>query len=412
MQHWLGPQRRVDFAQPHGTCMPLIKNARPIVRHDKRVRRRFALCLAVISSPLVLLVGCASPSSRPKSSSSVSDISARVVRLIPQQAADRQGWASDIAVAMVTLDIDPTPSHQCAALAVAEQESNFVADPAVPGLGKIALDEIYRRAQAHDIPQLLVRAALAVHSSTGKNYADRLAAVRTERELSLIFEDLIGRGPLGQRLFADANPVHTGGPMQVSVTFAEQHAKEHPYPYPVDGSIRHEVFSRRGGIYFGIAHLLGYPVSYDRMIFRFADFNAGFYASRNAAFQSAVATLTGTPLALDGDLINYDGDTGKTEIAVRSLAAPLGMSDSQIHHALEQSETFDFEKGDLYTKLYALADRKQSTPLPHAMLPRIELKSPKITRKLSTQWFAERVEERYRKCLARVPAEPKREPNK
>jgi hypothetical protein len=32
------------------------------------------------------------------------------------------------------------------------------------------------------------------------------------------------------------------------------------------------------------------------------------------------------------------------------------------------------------------------------------LKSPKITRKLTTEWFANRVDERQRKCLARASA--------
>jgi hypothetical protein len=34
-------------------------------------------------------------------------------------------------------------------------------------------------------------------------------------------------------------------------------------------------------------------------------------------------------------------------------------------------------------------------------MPQIDLKSPKISRKLTTEWFARRVEGRYRNCLNR-----------
>ena len=37
-----------------------------------------------------------------------------------------------------------------------------------------------------------------------------------------------------------------------------------------------------------------------------------------------------------------------------------------------------------------------------AMLPRIRLHSPKITRKLTTEWFAKRVNQRYQRCMRRA----------
>ena len=188
--------------------------------------------------------------------------------------------------------------------------------------------------------------------------------------------------------------------MQVSIAFAEQQARD--YPYTVDGSIRREVFTRRGGMYFGIAHLLGYPVSYEQPLYRFADFNAGWYASRNAAFQAAVSRASGTRLALDGDLIRYGSIMpGTTELAVRSLGKKLDMRNPSIRSQLEQGDRLDFEQTTLYQRVFALAEKAEGKPLPRAILPGIVLKSPKITRNLTTAWFAKRVDERYQRCMKR-----------
>jgi hypothetical protein len=138
------------------------------------------------------------------------------------------------------------------------------------------------------------------------------------------------------------------------------------------------------------------------MIYCFADYNAGFYASRNTAFQSALAIASGRTLALDGDLIAYDDDKpGATELAVRSIARQLDVSDSDIRHALENGESADFEQTDVYQRVFARAQKIAHRKLPRAMLPEIALKSPKITRKLTTAWFANRVDQRYGECMAR-----------
>lgn len=358
-----------------------------------------------LSAGLILtLLGCASQPTTQLPLHRPAETRARTKALLPAGASDRQGWATDIQVALTAQDIAPSTENICSVLAVTEQESGFHADPVVPGLPKIARREIDRRASAKHVPHFLVDAALWLKSPDGRRYSERLKSVRTERQLSEMFQDFIGMVPLGKRLFGELNPVHTGGPMQVSIAFAEAHSDG--YPYPVKGSIRHEVFTRRGGMYFGIMHLLAYPASYDRALYRYADFNAGHYASRNAAFQHAVTKASGIALAVDGDLLMpgaSGGDPpGATERAVRALSGPLGMSDSAIHRALEQGESIDLEQTKLYTRVFALAERAARKPLPRAMLPGIDLRSPKITRRLTTAWFARRVDERRQRCMQRA----------
>ncbi|SDG81998.1 Protein of unknown function [Pseudomonas flavescens] len=348
---------------------------------------------------ILLLAGCSSqprvPAPKP------AEVRAQIVRLLPAQTADRQGWATDIYAAFAAQQIAPTTENICAVLAVTEQESTFQADPQVPGLAKIARAEIDRRAAGLHIPRFLVNAALNIESPTGKTYQQRLDGVRTEKQLSAIFDDFTGMVPLGRQLFGTLNPVRTGGPMQVSIAFAQANAEG--YPYAPDGSIRREVFSRRGGMYFGIAHLLGYPANYPAPLYRFADFNAGWYASRNAAFQHAVSTASGIALALDGDLIIHGSSkAGSTELAVRSLGKRLDMSERAIRRALEEGDTLAFEESRLYERVFALADEAEGKPLPRALLPGIVLKSPKITRRLTTAWFAERVDTRHQRCMARA----------
>lgn len=360
--------------------------------------RSRALTVAAWCLPL-LLAACATRPTPQVSRVPPSHIRGEIVRHMPGDVPDRTGWASDIQKAFSTERIDPNPENICAVLAVIAQESGYHADPSVPNLPRIARGEIDRRAAAHHIPEFVVDAALKIRSPDGRSYSDRLRHAHTERELSRIYEDLIASVPLGKRLFADFNPVQTGGPMQVNITFAEANAGD--YPYPVAGSVRDEVFTRRGGLYFGIMRLLDYQTPYTRKVYRFADYNAGRYASRNAAFQNAVSVVTGIPLARDGDLLTPGAPLnrpGETERAVRTMA-DLGMTDRAIRKALERSDRLDFDSTPLYARTYALADARAGKPLPRAMIPSIRLDSPKITRKLTTAWFAKRVDARYQRCM-------------
>lgn len=384
------------LAGPAATNTLLPVPNRPVYRSGA-IRHWWLGCAGVA---LLGLVGCGTQQTKVPATPPA-EVQARIARLIPGDIADRQGWAADIQTAFEALHIAPSTENICAVLAVTVQESTFQATPPVPGLAKIAREEIYRRAAKLYVPRLVVDAALDVQSPNGKTYSQRLAAVRTEEQLSAIFDDFLGIVPLGKQLFGTLNPVKTGGPMQVSVAFAEDRSRD--YPYSRRGTIREEVFTRRGGMYFGIAHLLDYPVSYTEPLYRFADFNAGWYASRNAAFQNAVSRASGIKLALDGDLIiPGSSKAGETERAVRTLSGQLKMNERGIRNALERSDTLGFEKTALYEQVFVIAEKRAGKTLPRAMLPGIRLESPKITRNLTTAWFANRVNDRHMACMRRA----------
>jgi hypothetical protein len=331
-----------------------------------------------------------------------SDPHVLIERSLPRALSDRAGWVGDIYGAFAALSIEPTPERVCAVVAVIEQESDFQIDPQVPDLGAIAAREIDRRAERAGVPLPLVHGVLQLKSANGHSYSERIAAARTEKDLSDIYEDFIASVPLGRTLFAERNPIRTRGPMQVNIAFAERYAATKPYPYPVQQSIDDEVFTRRGSLYFGIAHLLDYPAPYNRYLYRFADFNAGQYASRNAAFQSALSTASGLPLTADGALLAPDGETdqtGSTEAAARVLGRRLDLSERALHSALEEGKASEFERTALYQRVFALAEKSAGHPLPRALVPRITLQGPKLTRHLTTDWYARRVNERYTRCL-------------
>jgi Protein of unknown function (DUF1615) len=350
-----------------------------------------------------MLGGCAGQPQNSGPQISASDAHAMIEAAIPANTPDRSGWVADIYAAFNVLTISPTHENICAVTAVIAQESSFRVDPVIPNLGVIAWKEIDSRAEHVHVPHSIIRGVLSLKSPNGKTYAERIDAARTEKELSDVYEDFIDSVPLGETLFADKNPVHTRGPMQVNVAFAKEFSEAKPYPYPVNRSIVDELFTRRGSIYFGTAHLLDYRAPYDDYQYRFADYNAGQYSSRNAAFQSALTAATGIALDADGALLPHDKDsstTGSTELAARAFGTRFNMSESAIHSDLSLGRQKSFESTALYQRVFAQAEKLTGTTLPRAKLPSIQLKGPKIQRKLTTAWYANRVDQRFMRCLA------------
>ena len=342
------------------------------------------------------------PTTTPTKTNGISVDEARLLlqSLLPIGIKDRNGWRDDILSAFTGLKIPYEAQYFCGALAIIEQESSWQSDPTVANLNKIVWQEIEKRADKYHIPMFAVKLALLKPSPDGRSYNARIDALKTEKQMNALFEDIVSDAQKIGLPFAMKNPIRTGGPMQVSVEFAEAHSKAWPYPYSYKGSLRQEVFSRRGGLYFGIANLLQYRANYPQMKYRFADFNAGRYSSRNAAFQAAVSTLSKKKLVLDGDLLVYTSNkASSTQQQLVKLAPRLGLSAKTIERDLQLEKSEAFYQTVLFKKVFELANQQTGRVLPQQTMPQIKLVSPKITRKLTTQWFAERVDGRYQTCM-------------
>ncbi len=103
-----------------------------------------------------------------------------------------------------------------------------------------------------------------------------------------------------------------------------------------------EVFTRRGGLWFGTYHLLNYPANYSAPASASPTSTRCRYASRNAAFQNAVSkAIVGKLSALDGDLIRYNSkEPGKQKVSgAQTGRAVLGMSEREIRSQLEKGDS-------------------------------------------------------------------------
>jgi len=336
----------------------------------------------------------------------VPDAQLALQRLMPARVTDASGWAGDITNALGVLRVPMSPENTCSVLAIIEQESSFQADPEVPNLPRIVMQEIEARRTRYSVPQFVVDKGLERKSRDGRSYASRINILRTESDVSRLYEDMFSELPDLAATYQPRNPINTAGAMQVNVSFAEEHARSKPYPYGHGMSVRRETFTRRGGLYFGVAMLLDYAAPYPAPLYRFADYNAGRFSSRNAAFQNAIVRVTNTPLVPDGDLLIYqDGITtatpSLTQRALESQAARLGMSPAGIRRDLLLEKTEQFMNTPLWTRLFALADAAAGQAQPRFAMPQIAVHSPKFNRTLTTTGYATQVDGRFANCMTR-----------
>lgn len=325
-----------------------------------------------------------------------SEIAAR----IPAKVQDREGWAEDLKFALELDGLPADEQHVCGVIAVVAQESGFQANPVVPNLAKIARAQIAEKAAPLGIlAKPVLTQVLSVKAPGAKlTFDQRLNTVRTEADLDRLYRDLIDeevrRFPVAVVVageLRDRNPITTAGSMQVSVAFAEGHARKLGRD---PDAVRDELYTRQGGLVYGAARLFA-GAQDQEMLFRFADYNAGEFASRNAAFQEQLASVTGTKLALDGDLLAYRPYSEDTE-TMRALEK-LG---PQLERDARREKTAAFEDTEAWRTVREAYQRKHQREPAYARLPEVTLRSPKLSRELSTAWFARSVQKRYDACLS------------
>ena len=343
---------------------------------------------------------------------------------------DRAGWATDTLAVLRQHQIPTTHLNACSVVAVVEQESGYDPTPAVPGIGDMIDTWIeQKQAEMGKLQGVLLDAGLkAMLSRTPEgqtaSYYDRLKAAKTERDVDLVYRELVANQrarlpkPL-QRVEAaassvgfsldDYNPISTAGCMQVKVDQAEAHALSDGLD--VSG-VRDSMYTRPGCLHYGVVRLLDWDASYDKAIYRFADFNAGLYTSRNAAFQEQIATITGAKLALDGDLLRYEHGGRPSATPSQTLSALLGLvvqgsmtpTERRVRADLATEKSRGLEQTETWAAVRALYEQKTGKKPVYARIPDVQLDSIKLAGDKSTSWFANNVAIRYDACIARVKA--------
>lgn len=354
----------------------------------------------------------------------------QIRQLIPNRVNDRQSWAQDIFDITEELKIPRSKDHICTIIAIVDQESNFVANPNVPGLGTKAVAEVSTRLKEKFEDKLGVtlggpiadyfEQVLKNQPSPEDNYLKQMSRVKNEEQLDVLYRQifdymskhyhvsaLTGAAKLvGQDFAEKLNPITTLGSMQVHINYA----KENKRSSMGINALRDDLYTQYGGLYYGIHRLMMYPANYDKPIYRFADYNSGMYSSRNAAFQKMVNKVADVDLTLDGDLLSYDknGDirpaTTDTETALITLFSQNNVlvTARQLRNDLKKEKEKAFEKTQTYTAVAKIYKEKTGKDAIYAIMPEVIISGPKLSRDYNTNWYASRVNGRYETCMQRA----------
>ncbi len=361
----------------------------------------------------MLLLACRTTTADPGMSAD------RVAAYVRSGTDEPLAWARAVRSGLTAAGRPVDEDHVCQVLAIIEQESGYDADPEVAGLAGIVERELETelKAKLGFLADEVASAVLDVApEGEEKTFRQQLHEVRTERDLDELFQAIVAhqeaRAPavgtvvraLAPRLVERLNPVSTAGSMQVKVGWAQAHEVSKGME---PEAVRALMYTVEGGVRYGTLRLFE-TASYPEPIHRFADFNAGPYASRNAALQEQLSVLEGVELVRDGDLLAYNGrgkpvreQRGETYGTVMGFLAERGVGEKQGRKDLELEKSAELE-GTSTWALVKEAYREEHGEPAYAVVPKVQLDSPKLTGAWTTASFAERVQRRYEDCRKRA----------
>jgi 5-methylcytosine-specific restriction endonuclease McrBC regulatory subunit McrC len=69
---------------------------------------------------------------------------------------------------------------------------------------------------------------------------------------------------------------------------------------------------------------------------------------------------------------------------------------------LKKEKRQEFEQTDTYQLIKAKYEQKTGSDAPYAIMPKVVISGPKLSRDYNTNWFAERVNGRYQNCMSKA----------
>jgi hypothetical protein len=327
----------------------------------------------------------------------------RTVLLGQRNREDIDVWVRGLNEVMHELKVDCSrDDFLLLAVTTIQMESNVRVDPAVatPNLEQMYAARLKHFRSDHIIEALALNLSGLDDQLRAKLRRDtRKGKVRTEADLDrYVVQDL--RPWLLTTLQTDyhvpermaqlvvskavPDPVRTIGPMQVDVYKAYRNAVKRGEHVPSVETMKGWLFDPQTALKRGLkegTYLLHINYGYyaqvlppdQAVLFSAADYNAGEFSSRNAAFQERVSILTGRKLVLDGDLLLYQNGEAeavrsKTESGVLDVLQGE-LSPAAVRRDLLLDKEPGFENTATAKAICARFESRRKTPCAPARLP-------------------------------------------